>query len=168
MKLLKCTFWSYYFMQLSYFSWHQILAILCLILRTTVTSLSAHRDTRGKTHALCVDPGVPFWTRETTHKLRTRWQASSSGIRADITVVLKVKQSIATTLDNKWEMRRRNKVNIAPYLTNLSVWEYPSHTIYCMQSISGPSQQPVGNKYFNIKLVRGQSLSTLAGSICQW
>ena len=34
--------------------------ILCLIPRTTVTSLSAPKDTRCKTHPLCVNPGVPF------------------------------------------------------------------------------------------------------------
>ena len=44
-------------------------SILCLISRTTVTSLSVPKDTRGKTHPLCVNPGVPFWTREKTHKL---------------------------------------------------------------------------------------------------
>ena len=52
------------------------------------------KDTRCKTRPLCVKPGVPFWTREKTHKLRARWQASSSGIRADITVVLEVRESI--------------------------------------------------------------------------
>ena len=46
-------------------------------------SLSAFKDTRYKTHPLCVNPGVPFWTREKTHKLCARWQASSSGMRAD-------------------------------------------------------------------------------------
>ena len=40
--------------------------ILCLILRTTVTSLSASKNTRCKTHPLCVNPGVPFWTWENT------------------------------------------------------------------------------------------------------
>ena len=38
--------------------------ILCLIQRTTVTSLTAPKDTRCKTHLLCVNPGVPFWTRK--------------------------------------------------------------------------------------------------------
>ena len=56
-------------------------SILYLIPRTTVTSLRAPKFTRCKTHPLCVNPGVPFWTRELTHK-RARWQASSSGIRA--------------------------------------------------------------------------------------
>ena len=69
-------------------------SILCLIPRTTVTSLSAPKDTRCKTHPLCVNPGVPVWTREKTHKFRARWQACSSGIRADVTVVLEVRQSI--------------------------------------------------------------------------
>ena len=69
-------------------------AILCLIPRMTVTSPSAPKDTRCKSHPLCVNPGVPFWMREKTHKLRARWQASSSGIRADVTVVLEVRQSI--------------------------------------------------------------------------
>ena len=35
-------------------------AILCLIPRTTVTSLITPKDTRCKTHPLCVNPGVPF------------------------------------------------------------------------------------------------------------
>ena len=34
--------------------------ILCLILRTTVTSLSAFKDIRYKTHPLCINPGIPF------------------------------------------------------------------------------------------------------------
>ena len=50
--------------------------ILCLIPRTTVTSLMASKNT-------CC-------TREKIHKLRVRWQASSSGRRA----VLEVRQSI--------------------------------------------------------------------------
>ena len=69
-------------------------SILCLIQRKTVTSLSAPKDTRCKTYPLSVNPGAPFWTRETKHKLRARWQASLSGIRADVTVVLRVRQSI--------------------------------------------------------------------------
>ena len=72
------------------------LPILCLIPRTTVTSLSTPKDTRCKPHPLCVNPGVPFWTREKTHKLRSRWQAFSSWIRADVTVVLEVRQSIVS------------------------------------------------------------------------
>ena len=52
-----------------------------------------------KMHPLCVNPGVPFWNREKTHKLRARWQASSSRIRADVTVVLEVRQSIAINMD---------------------------------------------------------------------
>ena len=72
--------------------------ILCL-LRTTVTSLSTPKDTRCKTHPLCVNPGVPFWTREKTHKFCARWQASSSGLPADVTVVLEVRQSIASILN---------------------------------------------------------------------
>ena len=71
-------------------------SILCLTQRTTVTSLSAPNDTRCKTHPLCVNLGVPFWTCEITHKLRARWQASSPGIRADVTVVLEVRQSISS------------------------------------------------------------------------
>ena len=34
--------------------------ILCLVPRMTVTSLSAPKDTRCKTHPVCVNPGVPF------------------------------------------------------------------------------------------------------------
>ena len=34
--------------------------IRCLVPRTTVTSLSAFKDTRYKTHPVCVNPGVPF------------------------------------------------------------------------------------------------------------
>ena len=60
----------------------------------------APKDTRCNTHPLCVNPGVPFWTREKTCKLRARWQASSSGIRADVTVVLEVRQSIGVDLWN--------------------------------------------------------------------
>ena len=55
---------------------HSGLTILCLIPRTTVTSLSAPKDTCCKTHPLCVNHGVPFWMCEKTHKLRMRWQAS--------------------------------------------------------------------------------------------
>ena len=47
-----------------------------------------------KTHPLCVNLSVPFWTCEKTHKLHARWQACSSGVRADVTVVLEVRQSI--------------------------------------------------------------------------
>ena len=53
-------------------------SIVCLIPRQTVTSLIASKNTRCKAHPLCVNLDVPFWTREKTHKLRTRWQASSS------------------------------------------------------------------------------------------
>ena len=83
----------YCYQSLSY-SW----LILCLIPRTTVTSLIASKNTRCKTHPLCVNLGVPFWTRKKTHKLHTRWQASSSGTRADVTVVLEVRQSIERRL----------------------------------------------------------------------
>ena len=68
--------------------------ILCLIPRTTVTSLIASKNTRCKMHPLCVNLGVPFWMREKTHKLCAWWQASSSGIRADVMAVLEVRQSI--------------------------------------------------------------------------
>ena len=34
--------------------------ILCLVRRTTVTSLSVPKDRRCKTHPLCVNPGVSF------------------------------------------------------------------------------------------------------------
>ena len=34
--------------------------ILCLIPRTTVTSLSEPKDTRCKTYPLCINPGVPL------------------------------------------------------------------------------------------------------------
>ena len=73
-------------------------SILCLIMRTTVTSLRAPKDTRCKRHHPSVNPGVPFWMREKTHKLRARWQESSFRIRADVTVVLEVRQSIV----NHW------------------------------------------------------------------
>ena len=53
-------------------------SILCLIPRTTVTSLSVPKDTRCKTHPLRVNSGVPFWTCEKSHKLRARWQACRS------------------------------------------------------------------------------------------
>ena len=43
-------------------------------------------------------PGVSFWMREKAHKLRARWQASFSSIRADVTVVLEVRQSIGSVL----------------------------------------------------------------------
>ena len=71
-------------------------AILCLTPRTTVKSLIASKNTGCKTHPLCINLGVPFWTRKKTHKFRTRWQASSSGICDDVTVVLEVRQSIGT------------------------------------------------------------------------
>ena len=38
----------------------QCIAILGLISRTTVASLSVPKDTRCKTHPLCVNPDVPF------------------------------------------------------------------------------------------------------------
>ena len=75
------------------------ICILCLIPRTTVTSLIASKNTRCKMHPLCVNVGVPFWTREKTHMLHARWQASSSGIRADVTVVLVVRQSIVSCVN---------------------------------------------------------------------
>ena len=83
--------------QTGLYSWSPT-CILCLIMKTTVTSLSAPKDTRCKTHPLCVNLGVPFWTREKTHKLHTWWQASSSGIHADVTVVLEVRLSIVCTI----------------------------------------------------------------------
>ena len=55
-----------------------LLVRLCLIPRTTVTSLIASKNTRCKTHLLCVNLGVPFWTREKTHKLRERWSTRLS------------------------------------------------------------------------------------------
>ena len=72
--------------------------ILCPIPRMTVTSLSVPKDTRCRTHHLCVNPGVPFWTREKKHKLRARWQVSSSGIRADVTVILDLRHSLVIRL----------------------------------------------------------------------
>ena len=68
--------------------WNTTLFTFCLIPRTTVTSLSAPRDKRCKTHPLCVHPGVPFERRRKTSVfVRSR-------IHADVTVVLKVRQSI--------------------------------------------------------------------------
>ena len=70
-------------------------SILCLIPRPTVTSPSASKNTSCKTHPLCVNPRCSFlnvW--ENTQVARARWQASASGIRADVTVVLEVRQSI--------------------------------------------------------------------------
>ena len=52
----------------------------------TVTSLSASKNTCCKTHPLCINPCVPFWTCEKTHKLRAQWHA-------DVTVVVEVRQS---------------------------------------------------------------------------
>ena len=74
-------------------------SILCLIPRMTVTSLIASKNTRCKTHPLCVNLGVPFWTREKTHKLRTRWQVCSCGIRADVTVVLNISVTNNSSFD---------------------------------------------------------------------
>ena len=63
-----------------------------------------HHWARPRIHAArrihCVNLGAPFWTCEKTHKLLERWQASYSGIRADVTVVLEVTQSIAIVLFN--------------------------------------------------------------------
>ena len=56
-----------------------------------VTDRIASKNTHRKPHL-----GVPFWTRDKTHKFRERLQESSSGIRADITVVLEMRQSIVT------------------------------------------------------------------------
>ena len=60
--------------------------ILCLIPRSTMTSLSAPKDTHCKAHTLYVNPGVPFRTREKTHNTRdnnvflrnTRWRHGRS------------------------------------------------------------------------------------------
>ena len=71
-----------------------VMYTLSLIPRTTVTSLSAPKDTRCKTHPLSVNPGVPFWTREKLHKLYAWWHPSSSEYTRNITVVLDVRQSI--------------------------------------------------------------------------
>ena len=46
-------------------------------MRTTVTSLSVPKNTRCKTHSLCVNPGVPFWTCEKTQR-NTRWRHGRS------------------------------------------------------------------------------------------
>ena len=91
--------------------------ILCLIPRMTVTSLIALQDTRCKTHPVCVNPGVPFWTREKTHKFRARDQASSTGIRADVTVVLVLRQSIDR---NSKEIYWALVVSIATYSSPFS------------------------------------------------
>ena len=40
------------------------LVLLCLISRTTVTSLTASKDKRCQTQHLCASPGIPFWTCE--------------------------------------------------------------------------------------------------------
>ena len=90
----KNSWYSYHYSSLMKSNQALNRAILCLIPRTTVTSLSASKDTRCKTHPLSVNPGVPFWTCEKLHKLRARWHASSSEYTCDITVVLEVRQSI--------------------------------------------------------------------------
>ena len=67
------------------------LSILCLIPRTTVTSLSTISDTRCKTHPLCVNPGIhsflnssentQVWRAITNVFLRnTRWRYSRSWV----------------------------------------------------------------------------------------
>ena len=43
------------------------LTILCLIPRTIVTSRGAPKEIRRKTHHLCINPGIRFWTCEITH-----------------------------------------------------------------------------------------------------
>ena len=81
---------------LSSFYWkcHEWLYYVSGIPRMTVTSLSAFKATRYKTHPLCVNPRVPFWMCDETHKLHARWQASSARMRADVSVILEVRQSI--------------------------------------------------------------------------
>ena len=56
-------------MKLLYYTWSHLGA--------PVTSLRVPKDTRCKAHPLCVNTGVPFWTCEKTHTLRSRWPASS-------------------------------------------------------------------------------------------
>ena len=62
----------------------------------TVTSLIASKNTHCKTHPSYVNLGVPLRTSEKTHKLHARGQASSSGIRTDVTVVLEVRQTLVS------------------------------------------------------------------------
>ena len=78
--------------------------ILCLIPRTTVMSLSAPKNTRCKTHPFNMHQSrCSFFERVRKHTSCARddkrlLQASSSGIRADVTVVLEVRQSIESRI----------------------------------------------------------------------
>ena len=78
------------------------LTILCLV--NFNYTLSRPKDDSGiklrhwarpgymlKMHPLCFNPGVPFWMHKKTHQFRARYQASS--IRADVTVVLGMRQT---------------------------------------------------------------------------
>ena len=75
----------------------------CLVYPTSNYTLSHPENDRDVTDcvqeytlqdASFMRQSLSFWTCEKTHKLRARWQVSSSGIRADVTVVLEVRQSI--------------------------------------------------------------------------
>ena len=74
----------------------------CLIGRTTLTSASAPNDKHDKTCYLCVNPGISFWNTQEAHEHNTLYvpcttslfNSSSSGIRADVIVVLEERQSI--------------------------------------------------------------------------
>ena len=73
-----------------------------LIQRTTVTSLSAPKDTRCKIHPLCINPGVPFWTCAIII-------TSSSEIHADVTFILEYIQSIHfDTYTQRWGVMGRS------------------------------------------------------------
>ena len=97
--------------------------ILCLIPRTTVTSLSAFKDTRYKTHPLCVNSGVPFWTREKTHKFRARWPAQRLCLECALTSrsfsTLQLNPlSVYNVSAMSWKKTSTNMFYTSPFPTN--------------------------------------------------
>ena len=106
--------------------------------------------------------GVPFWTREKTHRLRARWQAPSSGRRADVTIVLEVRQSIVTFLfcvknyTRLYLVSGNRPVRSSPFCCRkyfILLIEKISETIYAKSSIIFKRlMQLVGQSNVNVKL----------------
>ena len=75
-----------------------LLHILCLALKRTMTSVSTPKDKLYKTHPLCVTQGFSFECAEENMQVLRATVASSSGIHADVTVILTMKQSIVYSI----------------------------------------------------------------------
>ena len=94
-------------------------SILCLSLKTTVTSLSASKGKRNRKHPLCVNTSIPFRARVKTQELCAGYQASYSVPGADVTVVLDVRQKCK--LIDITRINRTVHFNTESYLLNSGI-----------------------------------------------